>query len=78
MAVGARYGGPGGTYVYDLASATPTVPVATLKDPEVLDRLAKAGWVPDSIDGDAFRQFAVDELNVLKSVAKSAKIEISE
>jgi tripartite-type tricarboxylate transporter receptor subunit TctC len=49
-----------------------------LKDPETLDRLAKAGWVPDSIDGDAFRQFAVNELGVWKGVAKAAKIEISD
>lgn len=51
---------------------------ATLKDPETLDRLAKVGWVPDSIDGDAFRQFAVDELGMWKGVAKAAKIEISD
>ena len=49
-----------------------------LKDPEVLDRLAKAGWVPDPIDGDDFRRFAVDELGVWKDVAKAAKIELNE
>lgn len=49
-----------------------------LKDPEVLDRLSKAGWVPNSIEGDAFKRFAVDELGVWTNVAKAAKIEITD
>jgi tripartite-type tricarboxylate transporter receptor subunit TctC len=50
----------------------------TLKDPEVLERLSKMGWVPDSIEGDAFRKFAVDELGVWTGVAKAAKIEVTD
>ncbi len=49
-----------------------------LKDPEVLDRLNKAGWIPNPVEGDAFRKFAVDELGVWTSVAKASKIEITE
>ncbi len=49
-----------------------------LKDPEVLERLSKAGWVPNAIDGDAFRKFAVDELGVWTNVAKASKIEITD
>ena len=49
-----------------------------LKDPEVLDRLSKMGWIPDSIEGDAFRKFAVDELGVWTDVAKASKIEITD
>jgi tripartite-type tricarboxylate transporter receptor subunit TctC len=47
-----------------------------LKDPEVLERLNKLGWIPDAIEGDAFKKFAVDELGVWKDVAKASKIEI--
>ena len=50
----------------------------TLKDPEVLDRLAKMGWTPDPIEGEAFKKFAVDELGVWTGVAKAAKIEITD
>ena len=49
-----------------------------LKDPEVLDRLGKLGWIPDSIEGDAFKKFAVDELGVWTAVAKASKIEITD
>ncbi len=49
-----------------------------LKDPEVLEKLAKMGWIPDPMDGDAFKKFAVDELGVWRGVAKASNIVVTE
>ena len=49
-----------------------------LKDPEVLEKLAKMGWIPDSIVGDEFKKFATDELGVWKDVAKASNIVVTE
>jgi tripartite-type tricarboxylate transporter receptor subunit TctC len=49
-----------------------------LKDPELLDRLNKMGWIPDSIEGEAFKKFVVDELGIWKDVARASKIEITD
>ena len=51
---------------------------ALLKDPVVLDRLKKAGWVPDPLYGDDFKKFVTDELKVWQEVAKTSKIEVKE
>ena len=34
------------------------------KDPDVLQKLSKLGWIPDPLAGDAFQKFVLDELKL--------------
>jgi tripartite-type tricarboxylate transporter receptor subunit TctC len=47
-----------------------------LKDPEIVDRLDKLGYVPVYKDANAFKAFVLDDLAKWKATAKSANISI--
>lgn len=47
-----------------------------LKDPQIVERFDKLGYLPVFMQGDAFKNFVVNDLNVWRETAKSANIVI--
>jgi tripartite-type tricarboxylate transporter receptor subunit TctC len=49
---------------------------AMLKDPKIVERFDKLGYQPDYIEGDAFKDFVVKDLEQWRNAARSANVTV--